>query len=191
MIFTCLFQSDRSIIPEFAWKDWDKPRRTSIRTAGVPIGIQTEHLPNMSQEDNPCASSFGIYCSVYTRCYAMNVRWADISDPLLGNGSVNTFLRQRLHMQQGKRGDATRSARRGYKRRTKSVEQTVQLWDGCQPGTIWAREAEESPLLTSVTRKRLVKTLQAGEGLACSAVICKFMEISGDAVITCTYESCV
>jgi hypothetical protein len=28
-------------------------------------------------------------------------------------------------------------------------------------------EAEESPLLKSVTRKRQVKTLQAGEDLAC------------------------
>jgi hypothetical protein len=28
-------------------------------------------------------------------------------------------------------------------------------------------EAEETPLLRSVTRKRLVKTLQAGEDLAC------------------------
>jgi hypothetical protein len=32
----------------------------------------------------------------------------------------------------------------------------------------WGREAEESPLLKSVTRKRLEKTLQAGEDLACS-----------------------
>jgi hypothetical protein len=31
-----------------------------------------------------------------------------------------------------------------------------------------AREAEESPQLKSVTRKRLVKTRQAGEDLACS-----------------------
>jgi hypothetical protein len=37
----------------------------------------------------------------------------------------------------------------------------------CEEGT-GAREAEESPLLKSVTRKRLVKTLQAGEDLACS-----------------------
>jgi hypothetical protein len=29
-------------------------------------------------------------------------------------------------------------------------------------------EAEESPLLGAVTKQRLVKTLQAGEGLACS-----------------------
>jgi hypothetical protein len=30
------------------------------------------------------------------------------------------------------------------------------------------REAEESPLLEAVARERLLETLQAGEGLACS-----------------------
>jgi hypothetical protein len=34
-------------------------------------------------------------------------------------------------------------------------------------------EAEESPLLEAVTRKRLVKTLQAGKDLACGLVISK------------------
>jgi hypothetical protein len=32
----------------------------------------------------------------------------------------------------------------------------------------WAREAEESPLLEAVVRERLVKTVQAGEDLACN-----------------------
>jgi hypothetical protein len=34
-------------------------------------------------------------------------------------------------------------------------------------------EAEESPMLEAVARKRLVKTLQAGEDLVFVAVICK------------------
>jgi hypothetical protein len=34
-------------------------------------------------------------------------------------------------------------------------------------------EAEESPLLEAVTRKRLVKALQAGKDLARAVVICK------------------
>jgi hypothetical protein len=34
-------------------------------------------------------------------------------------------------------------------------------------------EAEESPLLTTVTRKRLLKTLRAAEDLVFPAVICK------------------
>jgi hypothetical protein len=42
----------------------------------------------------------------------------------------------------------------------------------CEERT-WAREAEESSLLKSVTRKILVKTLQAGEDLVFAAVICK------------------
>jgi hypothetical protein len=36
--------------------------------------------------------------------YATNVKWEVISHPFLGNGSVNTFPRQRLCMQRGKRG---------------------------------------------------------------------------------------
>jgi hypothetical protein len=36
----------------------------------------------------------------------------------------------------------------------------------------WAREAEESPLLEAVARERLVKTQQAGKGLADVVVIC-------------------
>jgi hypothetical protein len=36
-----------------------------------------------------------------------------------------------------------------------------------------AREAEESPLLTSVTRKRLLKTLRTGKDLVFAAVICE------------------
>jgi hypothetical protein len=35
-----------------------------------------------------------------------------------------------------------------------------------------SREAEEKPLLEVVTRKRVVKTLQAGKNLACALVIC-------------------
>jgi hypothetical protein len=34
------------------------------------------------------------------------------------------------------------------------------------------RQAQESPLLKSVTRKCLVKTLQAGEDLVFAAVVC-------------------
>jgi hypothetical protein len=49
----------------------------------------------------------------------------------------------------------------------------------------WAREAEETPLLEVVARERLVKTQQARKGLAGAMVI------SGGAVVTCTYESCL
>jgi hypothetical protein len=39
-------------------------------------------------------------------------------------------------------------------------------------------EAEESPLLQAVSRKRLVKTLQAGEDLVFVAVICKVWRLA-------------
>jgi hypothetical protein len=39
-------------------------------------------------------------------------------------------------------------------------------------------EAEESSLLEAVTKKLLVKTLQALKDLACAAVICKVWELA-------------
>jgi hypothetical protein len=54
---------------------------------------------------------------------------------------------------------------------------SYQLWvefctGGCDKRTR-AREAEESPLLEAVASERLVKTWQAGKGLAGAVVICK------------------
>jgi hypothetical protein len=49
----------------------------------------------------------------------------------------------------------------------------------------WVLEAEESPLLEDIARERPVKTQQAGKGLMGAVVI------SGGAVFTCAYESCV
>jgi hypothetical protein len=44
----------------------------------------------------------------------------------------------------------------------------VQICMGeCEERT-WASEAEETPLLENISRKRLVKALQAREDLACS-----------------------
>jgi hypothetical protein len=42
-----------------------------------------------------------------------------------------------------------------------------------KPGIVRAREIEESPLLEAVARERLVKTQQAGKGLAGAVVICE------------------
>jgi hypothetical protein len=40
------------------------------------------------------------------------------------------------------------------------------------------REAEESPLLETVARERLVKTQQAGKGLADAVFICEVWRIA-------------
>jgi hypothetical protein len=69
---------------------------------------------------------------------------------------------------------------RFYKQGTKSVVRQF-CKGGCEDRTR-AREAEEFPLLESIARERLVKTQQAGKGLACSVVI------SDGAVITCTSD---
>jgi hypothetical protein len=60
----------------------------------------------------------------------------------------------------------------------------ISKWQG-QTSSAVRRGAEESPLLEAVARERLVKIQQTGKGLAGA------MEISGGAVITCSYESCV
>jgi hypothetical protein len=45
----------------------------------------------------------------------------------------------------------------------------VQLKDTHWVGRTWAQEAEESPLLTTVRRKWLLKTLRAAEDSICSS----------------------
>jgi hypothetical protein len=40
------------------------------------------------------------------------------------------------------------------------------------------REAEESPLLKTVTKERLAKAQQAGTGLASAVVICKVWRLA-------------
>jgi hypothetical protein len=47
-------------------------------------------------------------------------------------------------------------------------------------------EAEESALLRSVTGKRLVKTLQAREDLACRDL--KIVELSDSVIVICSYD---
>jgi hypothetical protein len=39
-------------------------------------------------------------------------------------------------------------------------------------------KAEKSPLLEALTRERLMKTQQAGKGLACAVVICKMWRLA-------------
>jgi hypothetical protein len=54
---------------------------------------------------------------------------------------------------------------------------------------VW--EAEESPLLTSVIRKRLLKTMRAGEDLLFAVAICKLWRLAVALLINCSSESCV
>jgi hypothetical protein len=119
--------------------------------------------------------SFPIHQSVHhSRLYSLyNVacRAAAMQPgPFLGNGSVNTFPQQRIDAQpwrySWKRGFSVWSVLRWYKQGAR-LEFSRVLYRSLWKRT-WEREAEESPLLKSVTTKRLVKTLQAGEDLACS-----------------------
>jgi hypothetical protein len=52
------------------------PRKASAALSGVPIGIRTEHLPNMSQEHYSYANPFGdwvllVSCQAYTSTLKM------------------------------------------------------------------------------------------------------------------------
>lgn len=58
----------------------------------------------------------------------------------------------------------------------------VDLCNGVWEDRTWAQKAEESPQLEAVARERLLKTLQAGEDLACSDLWT--VESSDSAVIT-------
>jgi hypothetical protein len=68
-------------------------------------------------------------------------------------------------------GVSTWSVPKCYKQGKKSVESEL-CTGGCEDRT-WACEAEEYPLLEAVTRERLMKTQQAGRGLAGAVVICE------------------
>jgi hypothetical protein len=54
----------------------------------------------------------------------------------------------------------------------------AQLWDGGTPGIACAREAEESPALEAVAKKRLVNRQQDGKGLAGAVVICELWRLA-------------
>jgi hypothetical protein len=67
----------------------------------------------------------------------------------------------------------------------------VQLRDIRPILTTWVREAEESQLLESVARKRLLKTQQAGKKLNGCYGDPWIVEISSGAEITCSSEWCI
>jgi hypothetical protein len=98
-----------------------------------------------------------VYCSVYSRCYATTARWANIPGQFLGNGSVNTFPQKRIRMQT-EEVFSTCSVQRCSKQGSRSVDSCVR--ESVKKGL--GREAEECPLLKSLTRKRLVKKILAG-----------------------------
>jgi hypothetical protein len=62
------------------------------------------------------------------------------------------------------------------------IIEKIQLLDIRRTGRTWARETEESPLLTCVKRKRLLETLRAVEDLMFAAVIC---EVCRSAIALC------
>jgi hypothetical protein len=94
------------------------------------------------------------YCSVYSRCYATIVRWAVISEPFLGNGSVNTSPRQRLRIQRGKGVLSTRSVPRSHKEENWGNQLSCYLT--VNTARDMNTETKEQPLLEAVIRKGLV-----------------------------------
>jgi hypothetical protein len=69
------------------------------------------------------------------------------------------------------------------------VISAVELCKGGCGDRIWAREAEESPLLEAVARERLVKT--GWKRFSGCYDYLWTVEISDSAVITCSSESCI
>jgi hypothetical protein len=70
------------------------------------------------------------------------------------------------------------SVPRCYNREVWSLVSLVEFCTGgCEERT-WAFEIEESPLLEAVAREWLVKTQQAGKGLACAVVVCELWRLA-------------
>jgi hypothetical protein len=108
-----------------------------------------------------------IYCSKWGVLYV--VRTAAVSGQQLGKHipaamDTNTTIEERWFLRGLCRELITRTA--GAMR---GVECCM---GGCADRT-WSREAEEYQLLEAVARERLVKTQQAGKGLAGAVVICE------------------
>jgi hypothetical protein len=82
------------------------------------------------------------------------------TEPFWGNGSVNTFPRQRLGVQQRKHGVSAWSVLSCYKGRKKSVESQSSVARRWPVGNFVNAKTEDSPLLKAVARERLVKTQQ-------------------------------
>jgi hypothetical protein len=111
----------------------------------------------------------------------------------LGDGSINKLRLQRMRAQQYS-SIVSRVFLRGpsqdsYKQGTKSVFRQFYT-RGCEYRT-WAREAEGSPLLETVARKRLVDTAHWKRLSGCCGDLCIIVKFSGDSVIIWIYESCV
>jgi hypothetical protein len=76
----CLyFLDDPHTILVFVWRDWGKPWRLSVRIAGVPAKIQTEHLPNTSLEHYHYTNKLDLWvsqhCFIKCRSQAVSCRW--------------------------------------------------------------------------------------------------------------------
>jgi hypothetical protein len=55
---------------------------------------------------------------------------------------------------------------------------SVEFCTGVFEERTWERESEETPLLETFARERLVKTQQAGKGLAGAVVICELWRLA-------------
>jgi hypothetical protein len=54
-------------IPTFVCRDWGNRPETSMRTAGVPVEVQTEHLPNTNLKPLPLDELVTSLCTVLSR----------------------------------------------------------------------------------------------------------------------------
>jgi hypothetical protein len=56
--------SDRDLIevtiPAFAWRDWGKPQKFSVRVASLRAEIWTRYLQNWKWDANRCVAMFGV-----------------------------------------------------------------------------------------------------------------------------------
>jgi hypothetical protein len=87
-------------------------------------------------------------------------------------------------LQQWKKGVSTWSVPRSYLEdnwgglgQLRVVSSVGFCTGGCEERTL-ALEAEETPLLETVVRERLMKTQQAGKGLAGAVVICELWTLA-------------
>jgi hypothetical protein len=84
------------IIPALAWSDWEIPRKTSVRIAGAPDEIRTEHLPNTSLKRNRHTNLVSVRKSILTD-FDKILYWRFIKSCIAMTDNIRVYFRKRLN----------------------------------------------------------------------------------------------
>jgi hypothetical protein len=71
-------------IPVYSWRDWGKPRKSSVSIAGLRAEIWTRDFPNTKQECQPLGKTSRIPRFDLIKCCAIKIEWMNKSYGIQG-----------------------------------------------------------------------------------------------------------